>query len=227
MTKHIDIVFDAPPGPESGRFVEVENSYGHSIKFGEWVEREDGYFVIRFSLDDVSGHFQPQNNRFSFADVAVMTDAAWLAKGEKLELSPAQIIDLQDEIESRKESLKSDSALLQSLLAEQNGKKAAEVYAIEKKDSGKITVSLSPEFDLLLDRSKKVDWDQKKLTALAKDIKDGGDDPAVYIVTETELSVKEAAYASWPDEVREAFFPARTVKVGDTKYTVQPKKKAK
>ena len=43
----IDIVFDGPPGPESGRFVEVENAEGHSIKFGEWVKRADGYWVFR------------------------------------------------------------------------------------------------------------------------------------------------------------------------------------
>ena len=39
----VDIVFDGPPGPESGRFVEVENSQGKSISFGEWKVRTDGY----------------------------------------------------------------------------------------------------------------------------------------------------------------------------------------
>jgi len=43
----IDIVFDGPPGPEAGRFVEVENMEGESIKVGEWVKREDGYWVLR------------------------------------------------------------------------------------------------------------------------------------------------------------------------------------
>jgi hypothetical protein len=47
MTQHIDIVFDGPPGPEAGRFVEVEDDAGKSIKFGEWVERPDGYWVLR------------------------------------------------------------------------------------------------------------------------------------------------------------------------------------
>jgi len=43
----IDIVFDGPPGPNPGRFVEVENSKGASIRFGEWVHREDGRWVLR------------------------------------------------------------------------------------------------------------------------------------------------------------------------------------
>lgn len=45
----IDIVFDGPPGPEAGRFVEVENAEGRSIRFGDWVERPDGYWVLRIT----------------------------------------------------------------------------------------------------------------------------------------------------------------------------------
>ena len=47
MAKTIDIVFDGPPGPEAGRFVEVENESGTSINFGEWIERDDGFWVLR------------------------------------------------------------------------------------------------------------------------------------------------------------------------------------
>lgn len=46
---YVDIVFDGPPGPEAGRFVEVENPAGQSIRFGEWVKREDGYWVLRIT----------------------------------------------------------------------------------------------------------------------------------------------------------------------------------
>ena len=42
----IDIVFDGPPGPESGRFVEVERD-GKSIRLGEWVQRRDGLWALR------------------------------------------------------------------------------------------------------------------------------------------------------------------------------------
>lgn len=43
----IDIVFDGPPGHQAGRFVEVENQQGASIRVGEWVHRPDGYWVLR------------------------------------------------------------------------------------------------------------------------------------------------------------------------------------
>lgn len=46
--KYIDIVFDAPPGPEPSNFIEVEDSTGKSIKFGEWVQQaEGGYWALR------------------------------------------------------------------------------------------------------------------------------------------------------------------------------------
>lgn len=42
----IEIVFDGPPSHESGRFIEVEQD-GKGISFGEWVHRDDGYWVLR------------------------------------------------------------------------------------------------------------------------------------------------------------------------------------
>ena len=40
------IVFDGPPGPEAGRFVEVEDDKGNSINAGTWHQREDGYWEL-------------------------------------------------------------------------------------------------------------------------------------------------------------------------------------
>jgi hypothetical protein len=52
---YVDIVFDGPPGPEPGHFVEVENSEGASIRFGEWVQRSDGYWVLRLHGYNLNG----------------------------------------------------------------------------------------------------------------------------------------------------------------------------
>ena len=38
---YIDIVFDGPPAPESGRFVEVEDADKRSISIGEWIPDGD------------------------------------------------------------------------------------------------------------------------------------------------------------------------------------------
>lgn len=45
--EYIDIVFDGPPSHESGRFIEVNNPAGASISVGEWIEREDGRWMLR------------------------------------------------------------------------------------------------------------------------------------------------------------------------------------
>ena len=43
-TEFIDIVFDGPPDLQAGagRFVEVEDSAGRSIRIGKWIEDPGG-----------------------------------------------------------------------------------------------------------------------------------------------------------------------------------------
>lgn len=43
----IDVVFDGPPGPVSGRFVEAEDATGKSINAGEWIDRGNGLYALR------------------------------------------------------------------------------------------------------------------------------------------------------------------------------------
>lgn len=51
--KIIDIVFDGPPDHVAPRFVEVENGEGRSVSVGEWIEREDGLWALRLSIDKI------------------------------------------------------------------------------------------------------------------------------------------------------------------------------
>ena len=50
---YYDIVFDGPPGPVSGRFIEVEDSEGRSFRLGEWILREDGLYALRVQKSDI------------------------------------------------------------------------------------------------------------------------------------------------------------------------------
>lgn len=50
LPEYVDIIFDGPPGPNSGRFVEVETPDSRSIRFGEWVQRSYGYWALRINL---------------------------------------------------------------------------------------------------------------------------------------------------------------------------------
>lgn len=43
----IDIVFDGPPGPVAGRFIETETPDGKGVGLGEWIDRGDGTWALR------------------------------------------------------------------------------------------------------------------------------------------------------------------------------------
>jgi hypothetical protein len=59
MNVYIDIIFDGPPGADGGgRFVEVEDSLGHSFKLGDWVQRRDGNWALRIHRDDLDHAFR-------------------------------------------------------------------------------------------------------------------------------------------------------------------------
>ncbi len=41
MADKIYVIFDGPPGPESPRFIEVENDQRESVSLGQWQWKED------------------------------------------------------------------------------------------------------------------------------------------------------------------------------------------
>ena len=46
----VDVVLTAPPGGPAeppAVFVEVEDDQGRSITYGQWLQREDGAWVLR------------------------------------------------------------------------------------------------------------------------------------------------------------------------------------
>jgi len=53
---YVDVVFDRPPGPEPPRFIELEDEQARSINFGKWVQRPDGYWVLRLPVASNATH---------------------------------------------------------------------------------------------------------------------------------------------------------------------------
>ncbi len=64
--------------------------------------------------------------------------------------------------------------------------------------------------------SKKVEWDQKQLALIAQRIAENGENPAEYI--ELTYKVSESKYNAWPETIRTAFSPARTLKPGKPSF---------
>ncbi len=62
------------------------------------------------------------------------------------------------------------------------------------------------------DLPKKIEWDQKKLADLVRRMTANGDNPAEYI--EISYRVSETKFNAWPETLKSAFAPARTLKTG-------------
>lgn len=62
------------------------------------------------------------------------------------------------------------------------------------------------------DLPKKVDWDQTRLAEITRRIAANGDDPSEYV--EISYRISEAKFNAWPESLKSAFAPARTLKTG-------------
>jgi hypothetical protein len=85
----------------------------------------------------------------------------------------------------------------------------------QRRAAGKDTGTVRFDRDgvtVVADLPKKVDWDQTLIAAVVERIRAAGDDPSQYV--DIAIKVPERKYGAWPDNIRAAFVPARTVKTG-------------
>lgn len=66
------------------------------------------------------------------------------------------------------------------------------------------------------DLPKRVEWDQARLAELFQQITATGDDPREYV--DLTYRVSETKFNAWPESIRRAFIPARTVKTGNSSF---------
>lgn len=131
--------------------------------------------------------------------------------GEIAALSPEELALLQQEAAEALKAAKTLKDWLESAIALKYGGRAAQARADAGKDTGAVRFA-DGAVTVVADLPKKVDWDQRQLAALVECIRASGDDPAEYV--SIEFAVSERAYGAWPDSIRQAFVPARTVKTG-------------
>ena len=62
------------------------------------------------------------------------------------------------------------------------------------------------------DLPKKVEWDQTKLNDISRRIAANGEDPSEYV--EISYRISETKFNAWPETLKSAFAPARTLKTG-------------
>ena len=90
-------------------------------------------------------------------------------------------------------------------------KRAHELRLAAGKDTGVVHFD-DGQVQVTADLPKKVEWDQKKLADLVRRMTANGDNPAEYV--EISYRVSETKFNAWPETLKSAFTPARTLKTG-------------
>ena len=143
------------------------------------------------------------------------------------QLTPHQVLampagDLALQTSESLFQLKNDAADLQALakavvdhldraLDLKYSKQAHALRLAAGKDTGVVHFD-DGHVQVTVDLPKKVDWDQKKLADLVRRMTANGDNPAEYV--EISYRVSETKFNAWPETLKSAFAPARTLKTG-------------
>jgi len=123
---------------------------------------------------------------------------------EHLALLQEEAAEALDAAKQMKEQVDGAIALRFAGLADAQRRAAGKDTGIVRFDRDGVTV--------VADLPKKVDWDQLLIAAVVERIRAAGDDPSQYV--DIAIKVPERKYGAWPDNIRAAFAPARTVKTG-------------
>ena len=140
--------------------------------------------------------------------------------GETVALPAELLALLQQEAATALKAAKAMADWLDGAIALRFAERAQALRREAGKDTGTIHFEddgVSVEADL----PKKVEWDQALLAALVERIRASGEDPAQYV--DIAFKVPERKYSAWPDSIRDAFAPARTVKTGKPTFHLETK----
>ena len=89
--------------------------------------------------------------------------------------------------------------------------RAHQLRMLAGKDSGVVHFD-DDQVRVTADLPKKIEWDQKQLADIARRIAASGDDPTQYV--EVSYRVSETRFNAWPESLKSAFAPARTLRTG-------------
>jgi hypothetical protein len=137
------------------------------------------------------------------------------AVGELLALPAEHLALLQQDAREAVEAAKRTQDWIEGVIVRRYADRAAEARRAAGKDTGTIRLQ-DGEVEIVADLPKKVEWDQAQLATLVERIRASGEDPAEYV--ELGYRVSERAYAAWPERIRSAFEPARTVRTGKPSF---------
>lgn len=136
---------------------------------------------------------------------------ARLPIAELVALPAAELARLQQDADEALRKARLTVSWLDGALTQKYAERARAARADAEKDFG-VARFTDGDVTVVADLPKKVEWDQRDLADLVERIKAEGEDPRDYV--EVSLKVSERKYGSWPDHLRKAFEPCRTVHPG-------------
>ncbi|MCE8538176.1 hypothetical protein KBY27_12000 [Ruegeria pomeroyi] len=142
-----------------------------------------------------------------------------MPSGDLAQMPVDLLAALQGELENASKQLKAATARFSAALEVRYATRAADARRACAKDTGTVRL-VDGDYTVVADLPKRVDWDQEKLAQIARNIADSGEDPTEFI--DTRLSVSERKFNAFPKAWRDGFEPARTVKVGALKVSIEP-----
>jgi hypothetical protein len=138
-----------------------------------------------------------------------------MALGDIVALPAEHLALLQSDARDAIEAAKRMQAWIESAIALRYQQRAIAARGMAGKDTGTVRFQ-DGSVEITAELTKKIDWDQEKLTRLADEIHAGGENPRDYL--EITFKVPESAYTAWPERICKAFEPARTVHIGRATY---------
>jgi hypothetical protein len=144
-----------------------------------------------------------------------LDDLATASIGDIAALPPEQLALLQQEVVDLLANAKRLKDRLDNGLDLKYRDRAAAMRRSSEKDTGTVRIG-DGDIIIIADLPKRVKWEQPRLAQIVERIRASGDDPNEYVTL--EYSISERAYGAWPQSMRAAFEPARTVETGKPSY---------
>jgi len=151
-------------------------------------------------------------------NIPSLDDMLNMPAGDLAQMPPELLASVQAELAHANKQLKAASARFNAALEVRYATRAAEARRACGKDTGTVRLA-DGDYKVVADLPKRIDWDQAQLADIARQIVATGEDPAEFI--DTTLKVSERKYGALPTRWRQAFEPARTVRPGALKVSLE------
>ena len=131
--------------------------------------------------------------------------------GELAELSSESLFQLKNDAADLLAAAKAIVEHIDRALDLRYAQRAHQLRLAAGKDTGVVHFD-DGRVGITADLPKRIEWDQSRLADITRRIAASGEEPAEYV--EISYRVSETKFGAWPETLKSAFAPARTLKTG-------------